>query len=189
MKMLESFIFESRALKFELLFNYDARMLSGAEFKKLTRYLNHTVAVLGEFLSKSHPFKALTKSKQAKVLILQIHLVGDTRMRSLNLEHRHKDKLTDVLSFPIYEDLRHPKSIEVLLPEMELGDVVICKSVAIKQSNEFEISFSEEFVHLLIHGFLHIMGMDHEVSLAEEKLMQKYEAILLERIATIIKNK
>jgi probable rRNA maturation factor len=189
MKMLESFKFESRSLQFELLFNYDARMLARVELKNLTRYLNHTVAVFGDFLSKTHPFKALNKNKQAKHLTLQLHLVGDTRMRALNFEHRQKDKLTDVLSFPMYEDLRKSNSIDVWLPEMELGDVVICKSVTIKQSLEFGISFSEEFVHLLVHGFLHILGMDHEISAAEEKQMQKYEAILLERLATLTKNK
>jgi probable rRNA maturation factor len=187
MKMLESFKFESRALQFEVLFNYDARMLSRSELKNLNRYLNHAVAVFGDFLSLSHPFKALNKGKQHKHFTLQLHLVGDTRMRNLNSEYRGKDKLTDVLSFPMYEDLRKLDSIDVWLPEMELGDVVICKSVTIKQCAEFGISFTEEFIHLLVHGFLHILGMDHEISAKEEKLMQKHEAILLERMSVQIK--
>lgn len=75
---------------------------------------------------------------------LAVVLVGEEEIRALNREHRGKDRPTDVLSFPIDED-------EEPLGPRELGDVVICP--------EHTVDLREA----IVHGVLHLVGMDHEV--------------------------
>lgn len=123
--------------------------------------------------------------KEAKVSLLSLTLCGDARMRRLNSEHRGKDKTTDVLSFPAQLTLRDPRGerdwfAPGILP---LGDLVISLPQARRQAKEFKVSLEEEIVHLFFHGFLHLCGYDHELSSAEEKLMEKEEARLLEKFA------
>jgi probable rRNA maturation factor len=74
---------------------------------------------------------------------IAVEFVSPARMAELNLEHRGKDGPTDVLSFPIDEDgdARGPR---------ELGDVVIC------------VELTEDLREAVVHGVLHLVGMDHE---------------------------
>ena len=69
----------------------------------------------------------------------------------------------------------------------ELGDIFICREVALRQAKEFGISIEEEILHLFIHGFLHLCGYDHEISREEEKLMFGLEEKLLEKISKKLK--
>ena len=72
-----------------------------------------------------------------------VEFVGGRRMAELNRSHRGKDEPTDVLSFPIDED--RPVS-----DARELGDVVICPGQ------------TESIEEAVVHGMLHLLGMDHE---------------------------
>jgi probable rRNA maturation factor len=74
---------------------------------------------------------------------IAVEFVSPERIAELNLEHRGKDGPTDVLSFPIDEDG------DALGPR-ELGDVVIC------------VAHTEDLREAVIHGVLHLVGMDHE---------------------------
>jgi len=118
-----------------------------------------------------------------KVVTISVTLCGRAKMRSLNKKYRQKDYATDVLSFPVYENLRPDKRVkEKNLPEVELGDLVICKEIAKKQAQEFKISYEQELIHLAVHGFLHLLGFDHEISDKEEKIMETYEEELVRKI-------
>lgn len=87
---------------------------------------------------------------------LSIHCIGDLRMRQLNRHYRGKDKTTDVLSF----SLREGKSISPHAEE--LGDIFISVPQIERQASSLSISSREEFIRMLIHGILHILGHDHE---------------------------
>lgn len=129
------------------------------------------------FLRKNSHFKSV------KVVSISMTLCGRTKIRSLNREYRQKDYATDVLSFPVYENLRPDKKPGAKnLPEMELGDLVICKEIAKSQAREFGITYEQEIIHLAVHGFLHLLGFDHEISVKEEKIMEKYESELVNKI-------
>jgi probable rRNA maturation factor len=118
--------------------------------------------------------------KGVKEAPLSITLCGDSRMRKINKAHRGKDKTTDVLSFPAQENLHESKSLDWSQPGvLPLGDLIISLPVARKQAQRFKVSLETEVVHLFFHGFLHLLGHDHERSESEEKLMQKLEAKLL----------
>jgi probable rRNA maturation factor len=88
---------------------------------------------------------------------LAIEFVDGDRIRDLNRDHRGKDKPTDVLSFPIDE-----LGDDGLPPELrELGDVVI--------SPEHTVDLREA----VVHGVLHLTGMDHETDDGEMLALQK----------------
>jgi probable rRNA maturation factor len=84
---------------------------------------------------------------------VSVELVGEDRIRELNREHRGLDEPTDVLSFPIDED-------DDVAGPRELGDVVICAE------------HTENVDEAVIHGVLHLAGMDHEVDEGEMLALQ-----------------
>ncbi len=115
---------------------------------------------------------------------LTLEIIDSKSMQSLNKEHRNIDKDTDVLSFPIFENLRSDQSEIELLPLVELGDILISWDKVKSQANEFNISIFDEFIHLYIHGLLHLLGFDHEISENEEILMKNCEQMLLSVVST-----
>jgi probable rRNA maturation factor len=123
---------------------------------------------------------------EKKPIVINVSLSSDAEIIEINSEHRNKDKITDVLSFPMQESMRTGE-FEDFLPEIELGDILICKSVCVSQAKEFELTYFEEFIHLFVHGFLHVYGYDHEVSEEEELIMESLEVSLLMKISEIKK--
>jgi probable rRNA maturation factor len=151
---------------------------------KMKRYLSACLPVFEEFLMSKNGLAL--KSLGALDIEMSLTLCGAGKIRSLNRDHRGIDKKTDVLSFPAHEDLRSGADGPVF-GVLSLGDIIICKEVAQKQAKEFKIDVEGETVHLLVHGFLHVLGFDHEVSKVEEKVMQELESKLLKKISNKLK--
>jgi probable rRNA maturation factor len=121
--------------------------------------------------------------KGVKEAYLNLTLCGNAKIKTLNREYRGKDKATDVLSFGVQENLRPDLGPFIKnLPVLEIGDIFICKEVARKQAKEFSITYEMEILHLMVHGFLHLLGFDHELSLKEEEIMEDYEQKLVKKI-------
>ncbi len=93
---------------------------------------------------------------------LSLSFVGDRAMRRLNLEHRAKDRTTDVLSFPLYEPFAVPKEPGPADPELMLGDIIISVDVAARQAAAYDATLEAEIARLLLHGIAHLLGHDHE---------------------------
>lgn len=139
--------------------------------------LKKVANVFQSFLSKNKHFLGVNEVN------LNLTICGNAKILKLNSEYRSKNKVTDVLSFGVHENLRSDSGpFEKNLPVMELGDIVICKNVAKKQAIEFKISYEMEVIHLMAHGFLHLLGYDHELSKKEEMLMEKFEQKLVKEI-------
>ena len=150
----------------------------------LERVLLALEAVLAGSLKKNPHFAGV------KEVTMSMTLCGKTKIKSLNREYRQKDYVTDVLSFPVYDNLRPDKKPRTKnLAHMDLGDLVICKEKAFSQAREFEITYEQEVVHLAVHGFLHLLGFDHEISEKEEKIMETYESDLVGKIYKKLKAK
>jgi probable rRNA maturation factor len=140
--------------------------------------------VLAKNLAKNPHFAGV------KEVSMTMTLCGKTKIRTLNKQYRQKDYVTDVLSFPIYDNLRPDKKPKGKnLSQMDLGDLVICKEKALSQAREFEITYEQEVVHLAVHGFLHLIGFDHEISVKEEKIMEAHENELVGQVYKILKKK
>ena len=74
---------------------------------------------------------------------LAVHWVDEAAIRALNREHRNRDAPTDVLSFPVDED-------GAAAGPRELGDVIVCPA------------HTRDLAEAVVHGVLHLAGMDHE---------------------------
>ena len=107
---------------------------------------------------------------------LSIVLVSDREMRRLNRTWRDRDRSTDVLAFAQAEG-------EGGVPDGLLGDVVISVDTARRQATELGHPLGHEVDRLLIHGVLHLLGYDHEVSAAEARRMQRRERALARTLA------
>jgi len=117
---------------------------------------------------------------------LSILFVGSAKMKQLNTLYRGIPKETDVLSFPMHEEIsfysRAGRSTPYDSP-LVLGDIVISVPKTIRQSREYETSFQDELRRLLIHGLLHLLGYDHEKSRYQKVLMEKKEKEILHAFA------
>lgn len=162
--------------------------LAPKDLTKMSKWLNMASDVMEQLVKKEEMIHAswLKKSDAIRVSVL---LCGEAKIKKLNREYRGKDYVTDVLSFPTHESLRTTRPKDIFpAPEIFLGDLAICHQKAIKQAKEFDITYWDEFIHLYMHGLIHLMGYDHEISSKEEKLMQKWEKEALDLFSKL-KNK
>ena len=97
---------------------------------------------------------------------LSILMVDDLEMARLNRQYRRIDHTTDVLSFPMLEG-----EFGEIAPEM-LGDVVISAQTARAISEETGAAIESVLDLLLVHGILHLLGLDHEAGPVEAKEMK-----------------
>jgi probable rRNA maturation factor len=98
----------------------------------------------------------------------------DAEVRTLNSEWRGKDKPTNVLSFPMLEpeDLQHLATEGP--PEM-LGDIALAQETCAREAAEKGVSLQDHTAHLIVHGLLHLTGLDHEISDADAEAMEALE--------------
>ena len=99
---------------------------------------------------------------------VSILLCSDLVISRLNRKYRQIDAPTDVLAFP-QEDGETPGFSHDLL-----GDVVISVETLKRNSQTLQIPFEEEFFRLLIHGLLHLMGLEHEEMLEKQEKIVNY---------------
>ncbi|RMG99254.1 MAG: rRNA maturation RNase YbeY [Aquificota bacterium] len=104
---------------------------------------------------------------------VSIYITTDEVIRELNRKYRGKDKPTDVLSFPFGERVGKYTL---------LGEIVLSEQTAQRQAQELNHSLEEEVKRLLVHGFVHLMGYDHEASPEEERRFKEIE----ERVLSLI---
>ncbi len=105
---------------------------------------------------------------------LSILLCGDDRIRELNSDYRGKDEATDVLSFSLGEWVADDALGKRYLP----GDLAISLDTLEENARYFEVSPDEELRRLIIHGILHLHGMDHASNDADEPMLRMQEAML-----------
>ena len=111
---------------------------------------------------------------------LGVLIIDDARMQQLNTQYRGIDRPTDVLAFAMREG-----PFAELNPEV-LGDVVLSAETALRQARARRHSLAEELARLLIHGTLHLLGYDHEVSPADARLMRAKERALWGLVAPLV---
>lgn len=98
---------------------------------------------------------------------LSLAFVDNAAIQTLNRNYRDKDKPTNVLSFPSSPPF--------------LGDIVLAEGVIVTESNQRGIAFTNHLTHLIIHGFLHLLGYDHQTDL-DSKAMEALEIQALEKL-------
>jgi len=119
---------------------------------------------------------------------VSINFVDKKTIRELNKKTRNIDKETDVLSFPNL-NLKPMKKINIkdykadINPEthqLMIGDIVICEQVAAENAEKYGHSYEREVCYLVLHGFLHLLGFDHETE-EDKKIMRALEEAVLKK--------
>ncbi len=108
---------------------------------------------------------------------VNVSLVDDEQIHSINLTHRGIDSATDVLSFPLGEGGEYDLNPETNL--MQLGDIVISLEHAVAQAKEYGHSVEREVGYLTAHSMMHLFGFDHVNSDAEAAVMRSHEEAVM----------
>jgi probable rRNA maturation factor len=109
---------------------------------------------------------------------LSILLCGDKTIKDLNKIYRGKDEATDVLSFSMGESRDFPPDEGRRSRRYIPGDIVISLETMRENARGFQIDEDEELRRLLIHGILHLDGMDHKSNDEAEPMLQFQEQLL-----------
>lgn len=102
--------------------------------------------------------------------VIAVMLTDDASLHALNAQFRGKDKPTDILSFPADE-----------MDRPQLGDLALAYGVSSADAISSDIPLADHLTHLLIHGYLHLLGHDHE----DDADATKMEALEINALASL----
>ena len=105
-----------------------------------------------------------------------VRLSDDAEVQTLNRQYRHKDKPTNVLSFPmvqvdLLDALANSDNGEILL-----GDIILAAETCIREATEKQWALPDYVQHLIVHGLLHLLGYDHELGETQATAMEALES-------------
>lgn len=117
-------------------------------------------------------------------LYVSITSADETKIKDLNNKYRNIDKVTDVLSFPIFDfnelnEFRQNGNNNI--KNIELGDIILCLNVIKKQSIEYNTGLERELLYMITHGMCHLLGYDH-IEEADKLKMRELEEEALAKI-------
>ncbi len=132
--------------------------------KKPTVYKKINIEIIQELLfNEFYP-----QDRQERFLSLTF--LSKNEIRKLNFSYRKKNATTNVLAFPL-----------PITKEGYLGDIAVCLEEVEKESKEQEKDFEKHLVHIIIHGILHLVGLDHKKK-EEKKEMESIEVRILNEL-------
>jgi probable rRNA maturation factor len=105
-----------------------------------------------------------------------VMVVSPAFIKKLNQQYRHKNKVTDVLSFSQKE------GPEIQLPakqKVNFGDIILCFAQVKKQAKLFNHGLEQEFALLVIHGFLHLLGYKDDTDRQYQKMAKIQDRVLI----------
>ena len=123
-------------------------------------------------LKKTFSYLDLPKKK----FNMSVLFAADEGVQRLNKEYRGKDKPTNVLSFPQYEELQD--IVAANDNDLELGDVVLAFETVKAEAKAQKKTLKNHTTHLLVHGLLHLCGYDH-MSPQDARDMESLEIAIL----------
>ena len=114
---------------------------------------------------------------------VSITFADDAEIQKLNAEYRNLDRPTDVLSFPIEDDVDAADNGQVLM----LGDIVISLERAAAQAEEFGHGLKREVAFLCAHSMLHLLGYDHELGEEQDADMRRRQREIMKLMRLEVK--
>ena len=106
-----------------------------------------------------------------------LHSLGENESKDLNKKTFNKNTATDVLSFPLYNNINKINQLDANMSE-DMGDMFICRNVIKKNAKIYEKELIEELQYIVIHGLLHLIGYSHE----KNDKLKTYETELMKKI-------
>ena len=155
----------------------------------MKRALKINFSKTSEQLETDYYFKTVVRRAISKTLErekfpfdteVSVTLCDNEYIRKLNSRYRGKDKPTDVLSFPLYEDGNF--NVAECISGAMLGDIVISLERAKEQAEELGHGFLREVAFLAIHSTLHLLGYDHERSEADDEAQCRAQREIIEKV-------
>jgi len=104
---------------------------------------------------------------------LCIRIASDQTVRALNCQWRNKDRVTDVLSFPMQD--------APVDPAQPLGDIALAMPFVAQQAEQLQLDVGDHMLHLIIHATLHLLGFDH-IDADEAMVMQRLEVTAMQQM-------
>ena len=138
------------------------------EFEKKLYRVKAPCRLIRECCRASAEAEGLDGEYEVSVLVTE-----SGRVHELNREYRGVDATTDVLSFPLFDEVGTPR---------QLGDIVLNRDRVYSQAREYGHSYERELAFLTVHSMLHLMGYDHEEE-SDRKKMRRREELILKGIA------
>lgn len=124
---------------------------------------------------------ALGITKENLIYEISILITTSSNIKELNQRYRKKSLVTNVLSFPQKLKVKS-ESIRKFKKEIViLGDIVLCLEKIKDEAESYSKSFSDHFSHLILHGFLHLLGFDH-LKHIDSVEMEKKEIEILSKL-------
>lgn len=107
---------------------------------------------------------------------VSVLLADDAKVRVLNRDWRGIDKATNVLSFPAAEQPKQPAGLPPIL-----GDIAVAYETSAREAETEGKPFVHHLAHLVVHGYLHLMGYDHQTE-SEAEAMEALERDILQAL-------
>ena len=112
----------------------------------------------------------------SKNFYFTVHSINEDESRKINKKTFNKNFPTDVLSFPLYNNIDSINNLDKNMSE-DMGDMFVCRNVIKKNAKIYNKDFSEELQYIVIHGLLHLIGYSHKkndkLKIYEEELMKR----------------
>ena len=112
----------------------------------------------------------------SKNFYFSVHSINEDESKKINKKTFNKNFPTDVLSFPLYNNLDSINNLDKNMSE-DMGDMFVCRNVIKKNAKIYNKDFSEELQYIVIHGLLHLIGYSHKkndkLKIYEEELMKR----------------
>ena len=137
--------------------------------QKLWKDLNNIFCIMVlDLLSK------IIEDKNERKTSVSILLTDDLYMKEMNKKWRKLEKATNVLSFPINKQIKEEDYFFI-------GDIVLSYETILSECKLRKKTFKDHFLHLLVHGFLHLLGYNHD-NKRNEKEMEELEVNYLSKL-------
>ena len=112
----------------------------------------------------------------SKNFYFTVHSINEDESKKINKKTFNKNFPTDVLSFPLYNNIDSINNLDKNMSE-DMGDMFVCRNVIKKNAKIYNKDFSEELQYIVIHGLLHLICYSHKKNdkfkIYEEELMKR----------------
>lgn len=136
------------------------------------------ILALLEFSLKSSKLNEATALRGGEISLC---LLDDEQIAVLNADWRGKNSPTNVLSFPGFDiqALNDMSSTRDAYPDLHLGDIILSRETVTREAESAGKKYQDHMAHLIVHGFLHIIGYDH-IEDSEAGIMERLEIDILQ---------
>ena len=113
----------------------------------------------------------------SKYFYFTVHSINENESKKMNKKTFNKNFPTDVLSFPLYNNIDLINNLDKNMSE-DMGDMFVCRNIIKKNAKIYNKDFAEELQYIVIHGLLHLIGYSHK----KNDQLKIHEAELMKRI-------